>query len=178
MYVQQGVRKIVVVVKGEGMVAAAGTDEKDPNEVVDSDVVEKKGKMSRRKKRIIITNTTHTLAIAKQSAYLYLNYALSRVSARNGDQALQDNLSRKVEIYKDVTNFASSLAMGYTYGKWGGTAGAVIGTVLAGTQTAMSTAVKYGERYAEYDIKLFKQNNAIEYQRARANLAATTGRLR
>ena len=178
MYVQQGVRKIVVVVRGEGNVAPAGTKETDPNETVDSDVVSEHGKMSKRTKRMIITNATHAFAITKQLAYLGMNYSISRVADRNGDQVLQDRFARKLEVIKDNTNIASSIAMGYVYGRWGGPVGAVLGAFMGGAQSIATTAIKYGERDVAYNAKLFKQNNAIAYTRARANLSATTGRLR
>ena len=44
--------------------------------------------------------------------------------------------------------------------------------------SGVSLAVKYAGREREFNYKVFKENNAIEYQRARASINMTTGRLR
>ena len=79
---------------------------------------------------------------------------------------------------KDVTNIASSVGMGALYGSWGGPIGAVLGAAFGAVSSGVSTAVKYAGREREFNYKQFKENNAIEYQRARASISLTTGRLR
>lgn len=136
------------------------------------------GGMSKRKKRIIKTNLTHALAITKQIADLGIEYYIGGIGYNNGDQAMQQQVSRNMEIMKDVTNVASSISMGALYGSWGGPIGAVLGATFGAVSTGVSLAVKYGGREREYNYKVFKENNAIEYSRARANINLTTGRLR
>ena len=68
--------------------------------------------------------------------------------------------------------------MGAIYGAWGGPVGAVLGVAFAGLTTASSIGMKYMQREREFNYKQFKENNSIEYRRARASINLTTGRLR
>ena len=132
----------------------------------------------KRIKRVIKTNTTHALAVSKQVIDLGLEYWISGLGMKNGDQAYQENVQRQFEIVKDVGGIASSVAMGAVYGAWGGPIGAVLGAVFGAVSSGVSTAVKYAGRERDFNYKTFKENNAIEYQRARASINLTTGRLR
>ena len=131
-----------------------------------------------RKKRVIKTNTTHGLAFLKQVTDLGLEYTVAGLGNKFGDQSYQENVQRRVEIVKDVTGVASSVGMGALYGSWGGPLGAVLGATFAAASTATSIGVKYAGREREFNYKVFKETNAIEYQRARASINMTTGRLR
>ena len=131
-----------------------------------------------RKKRVIKTNTTHALAVSKQVVDLGFEYWVAGLGNKYGDQAYQENVQRRVEIVKDVTNVASSVAMGALYGSWGGPLGALLGATFGAISSGVSTAVKLAGREREFNYKVFKENNAIEYQRARASINMTTGRLR
>lgn len=131
-----------------------------------------------RKKRVIKTNTTHGLAVLKQVIDLGLEYYVAGLGYKTGDQTYQEQISRQVEIMKDVTGFASSVGMGALYGSWGGPIGTVLGATFGAIQTAVSTGVKYMGRKRDFSYKEFKENNTIEYQRARASINMTTGRLR
>ena len=68
--------------------------------------------------------------------------------------------------------------MGAVYGAWGGPIGAILGATFGAISSGASTAVKYLGREREFNYKVFKENNSIEYQRARASINLTTGRLR
>ena len=129
-------------------------------------------------KRIIKTNTTHALAVSKQVIDLGIEYWISGLGDKNGDQAYQDNVQRRFEVIKDVTNVASSIGMGALYGSWGGPIGAVLGAVFGAVSSGVSTATKYASRERDFNYKMFKENNAIDYKRARAGINQTTGRLR
>lgn len=131
-----------------------------------------------RKKRVIKTNTTHALAVSKQVIDLGMEYWVSGLGYKTGDQSYQENVQRRFEFVKDVTNVASSVAMGALYGSWGGPLGTILGATFAAVSTATSIGVKYAGREREFNYKVFKENNAIEYQRARASINMTTGRLR
>ena len=132
----------------------------------------------RRIKRVIKTNTTHALAVSKQVIDLGMEYWVSGLGYKTGDQSYQENVQRRFEIVKDVGGIASSVAMGAVYGAWGGPIGAVLGATFAAASTATSIGVKYAGREREFNYKVFKENNSIEYQRARASINMTTGRLR
>ena len=131
-----------------------------------------------RKHRVIKTNTTHGLAILKQGLDLGIEYFIAGMGNKFGDQSYQEQVSRQFEMVKDVTGFASSFGMGAVYGSWGGTIGAVLGATFGAVSTATSIGVKYMGRERDFNYKVFKENNAIEYQRARASINLTTGRLR
>jgi len=68
--------------------------------------------------------------------------------------------------------------MGAVYGAWGGPIGAIIGATLGAVSSSVSIGLKYAAKKEEYNYKAFKENNAIAYQRARASISLTTGRLR
>lgn len=182
MLYQQGTQRIEVIVKKEGGGASTNANETNTDEVGG------KGKTWRtsvfgsenpqRIQRVIKTNLTHTLAVTKQIADLAIEYQISGLGYKNGDQAYQNIVQRKMEIVKDTTNVASSVAMGALYGSWGGPIGAALGAAFGAVSTGASLISKYSGREREYNYKVFKENNAIEYQRARAGINLTTGRLR
>lgn len=180
MLYQQGTQRIEVIVRKEGG-GQSGAKEND-TENVSANTTEtptnEKGGLTSKQKRIIKTNTTHALAVSKQVIDLGIEYYIAGIGQRNGDQALQEQASRKVEIFKDVTGFASSVSMGALYGSWGGPVGAILGATFGAISSAASLGSKYASRRRDFNYKIFKENNAIEYQRARANINLTTGRLR
>ena len=181
---QLGTQKIEVVVKKEGgTLSQKNAKETDPSEIGSGAKDEKYSfwlgtANPKRKARVIKTNTTHGLAVIKQVSDLGFEYWVSGLGYKNGDQAYQDNVNRRVEVMKDVTNIASSISMGALYGAWGGPIGAILGASFAALSTGVSTAVKYGSRERDYDYKIFKEQNAIQYNRARAGINLTNGRLR
>ena len=133
---------------------------------------------SSRMRRIIKTNATHAIAISKQIGTMAVNYYIGGLGMMNGDEALQQQAQRTAEIVTDTFNFASSIAMGAVYGAWGGPIGSLLGATMGGVQSAVSIGFKYLGRQREFNYKEFKLNNAIEYNRARASINLTTGRLR
>ena len=180
---QQGTQRIEIIVRKEG----GGTDETAAKETSTDEMGDREStwrtsvfgtENSKRIKRIIKTNTTHALAVTKQIVDLGVEFWISGLGQMNGDQALQDSISRKYEILKDTTNFASSVAMGALYGSWGGPIGAITGAALGAVSTGISTAVKYANRERDFNYKIFKEENGVEYLRARANINLTNGRLR
>lgn len=184
MLYQQGTQRIEVIVRKE----SSGASEQGAREI-STDTVSGGGETTWRTsvfgsenpariKRVIKTNATHALAITKQVVDLGIEYYVSGLGQKYGDQALQENVARQVEIVKDVSGFASSVGMGVLYGSWGGPLGAVLGGLFGAISNATSTGVKYASREREFNYKIFKENNAIEYQRARASINLTTGRLR
>lgn len=181
MLYQQGTQRIEIIVRKDSGGGQDGAKEVETENVSSSgtqNITPTSGGLTARQKRIIKTNTTHALAVTKQVIDLGIEYYVSGIGQRNGDQALQDQINRKVETVKDVTNLASSVAMGALYGSWGGPVGAVLGATFGAISTGVSTAVKYASRERDFNYKVFKENNAIEYQRSRAGINLTTGRLR
>ena len=181
MLYQQGTQRIEIIVRKDSSGGQDGAKETETENVSSSgtqNTTLTSGGLTARQKRIIKTNTTHALAVSKQVIDLGIEYVIGGLGQKYGDQALQENVERNVEMVKDVTNIASSIAMGALYGSWGGPVGAVLGATFGAISTGVSTAVKYANRERDFNYKVFKENNAIEYQRARASISLTTGRLR
>lgn len=182
MLYQQGTQRIEIVVRKEGGYAQSNAKETQAEDIGGRETTWRTSvfgsESPSRIKRVIKTNTTHALAISKQVADLGLEYWVAGLGNKYGDQSYQEQVSRQFEIAKDVTGFASSVGMGALYGSWGGPIGAVLGATFAAVSAATSIGVKYSGREREFNYKTFKENNSIEYQRARASINMTTGRLR
>lgn len=180
---QQGIQRIEVIVRKEGGVGSGIVGAKEQNEdekgsgrtwrtsVFGSERPEKI-------RRVVKTNLFHALGVAKQIGGLALEYYVGGQGYATGDEAYQDKVSRQVEILEDYTNFASSVVMGGLYGAWGGPIGAVLGVSMGALTSSASIGTKYARRQRDYTFKVFKQNNSIEYLRARASINLTNGRLR
>lgn len=178
---EKGTQRIEIIVRKSVDGGQAGAKEKDADQnptEENQDQEQGKGTKSKKTQAWWRTQATHSLAVVKQVGTQWLNYEIAGLGYTHGDQALQQQVQRKVEIVSDVTNIATSMAMGATYGAAGGPVGVLVGMATMGTQTAMNTLFKYATRQREYDVKIFKENNAIEYKRARAQINLTTGRLR
>ena len=179
---QQGTQRIEVIVRKESGGGTSGANETDVEDVGSKETTWRTtvfgSENPQRIKRIIKTNTTHALAVTKQVVDLGIEYWVGGLGMKYGDQAYQENVQRRVEIVKDYTNIASSFGMGALYGAWGGPIGSVLGATFGLISSGVSTAVKYAGREREFNYKTFKENNSIEYQRARASINLTTGRLR
>lgn len=183
MLYQQGTQRIEIIVRKDG----GGSTQTAAKETPTDEIGEREttwrtsvfgSENPNRIKRVIKTNTTHALAVTKQVVDLGIEYWVAGLGDKNGDQAYQDMVQRKFEIVKDVTNVASSIGMGALYGSWEGPIGAVLGAVFGAVSSGVSTAIKYAGREREFNYKMFKENNAIEYKKARAGINLTTGRLR
>lgn len=182
---QQGNQKIEIVIRKEG--GAGGGQQGNKTKPADnhSNANAKTWKSvvfgsenPQRISRVIKTNATHLVAISKQVIDLEVEYMIGGLGYSHGDQALQSMVSRKVERVKDTTNIASSIIMGGVYGAWGGPIGSVLGMAMGAVSSSMSFATKMRSRARDFDIKMFKQENAIAYRQARAQINLSTGRLR
>lgn len=131
-----------------------------------------------RQSRIIRTNVTHALAMARQMSLLTLDFVVGGIGYSNGDQALQDRVQRQLEVASDSTGVLASVGMGALFGSWGGGVGTIVGATLGLVQSGASLLVKYATRGRKYDYDIFKEENEIEYNKNRANINLTNGRLR
>lgn len=180
MLYQQGTQRIEIIVRKERGASSTGANEKDADQISEDQASadgESTGNTGS-KKAFIRANLTHGVAVAKQAVHAGINYAIQGIGNKYGDQALQENISRQFEIVQDASNFASSVSMGITYGASGGIWGMVLGGFFGLASATISTVFKYEGREREFNYKQFKENNAIEYRRARASINLTTGRLR
>lgn len=179
---EKGTQRIEIIVRKAGGVDVAGAKEKSADEANnDKQNQDQEGKgtgKSIKTSAFWRAQITHSAAVAKQLSMYLFNYSVAGIGYKYGDQAMQQQVERQIEQVNDVTNLASSIAMGATYGSMGGPLGSLLGSLMMGAQSAGQLVYKYATREREYDVKLFKENNAIEYKRARAQINLTTGRLR
>ena len=178
MLYKQGTQRIEVIVRKED-ISINGTNTKDVQET-SNDVASSSAKKttSNRTKRIVVTNLTHIMASAKLTISRAINYIVGGIGYSNGDQAMQDRIQRQVELVEDATNVATDIARGAVFGSWGGAFGVAVGMGTAALNTGGAILVKYRNRERDYNYKVFKENNAIEYSRTRAGINITSGRLR
>lgn len=179
----QGQRIEVIVRKEDFSASMAGAkDEAPENAGTNAQNVEQSagGGESETKNSKVFGRITATKITAAgiMIGRLGVNYAAGGIAYRNGDTAQQEAVQRNLEIVEESVGLLASVGIGVTYGVRGGPVGMIIGGVLALATTATSLGVKYAGKYREYNVKVFKEENAIEYRRARANLSLTTGRLR
>lgn len=177
MLYQKGTQRIEVIVRKEGG-GVQGAKTVEPDQVENPTDTDTGTTTERTSNRFLRTNITHGFAVARQLARYRISYYVGGIGMRSGDQSLQDQVERTMEIAQDVTGFASSVAMGATYGSAGGPLGAAFGAIFGAASNVGALASKYGTRRREYNFEIFKENNAIEYSRARAGINWTTGRLR
>lgn len=130
------------------------------------------------KERMLRVNLLKLGGVARTAHNAYINYIQHQQGLRNGDQALADSVDRQFEVFQDVTSTACNVGIGIAYGISGGAPGIIIGATAGVTSSAISLISKYSNRQLEFDYKMFKQNNGTEYQRARASINMTNGRLR
>ena len=179
MHVQKGTQRIEVIVRKDSS-GLLGANEKGADEQQNEEVSNTNGGGTRktRMRRILLTNATHGLATARQVGLTILHYRIGGIGYESGDQALQDRVQRVWEIVEDVSGFAGNISRGAVFGAWGVPMGMVAGMTFAAITSASSLSAKYEGRQREFNYKVFKENNAIEYRRARANINLTNGRLR
>lgn len=182
MLYQKGTQRIEIIVRKEGGNGNVGVKETNAEDVGGKEKTWRTSLFGsenpKRIKRVIATNATHAFSILKQGTSIAINDLIAGISARTGDQAYQDQWNRTVEKFQDVGGVASSVAMGAVYGAWGGPIGAVLGATMGAVQSGVSLAFKYNRRERELSVKQFKEQNSVQYLRARANINLTTGRLR
>ena len=179
MLTQTGTQRIEVIIRKDAsgiQGANSKSAEQATSEAEQGDPLSRK--KAYRRERIVKTNAAHIVGAARQIGMQIWQYSVSGIGLVTGDQALQQHYQRSWEVFQDTTGFATNIAMGMVYGAWGGPVGIAIGGLIAATTSAVSLGTKYEGRQREYNYKMFKENNAIEYRRARANINLTSGRLR
>ena len=183
----QGTQRIeVVVTKDNYEAATAGANTKNSEQVGSNAEGQAQGSANgggsksdfKRGYNFARINTTKVLAAGIMVGRLYANYRIGGIGYKNGDEAMQEAVQRNLEIALDGTQLASSVLIGATYGSAGGIAGSLIGATVGAVTAGASLFYKYKGKYREYDVKVFKEENGIEYRRARAQVSLTTGRLR
>lgn len=187
MALRQSFSKIEVIVRKEGgaeLSSAPGVSEKQSTEPPASS--SKNGLLAKmtgttntaRQMRILRTNGTHIAAVARQISLLAVNDWLAERGKVNGDEAYQELVSRRIEVFKDSTGVLAATTEGAVFGVAGGPLGVIVGASLGFLSSAASLAAKYHGRSVQYTYKVFEQNNQIAYNQAISDINLTFGRLR
>lgn len=185
MYTQQ-TQRIEVIVRKEGGGGEKGNKEVDTEEAGNGNAKSFGGRATKAVRVVAKAQFLHGLAVTKQVANTGINYWVGGLAYEHGDEAYQQRVGRYMEVIQDGTSAATSVAMGAAAGAMAGSVvpgigtaiGAVVGATLSGIKTTAGLISKYEGRKRDYDFKTFKENNAIEYKRARAQINMTVGRLR
>ena len=183
---QQGTQKVEIIVRKDISGSDNGAKEVSAENVTASNAEtstaatsgKSGGTLSYRQARMLRVSTLHSWGVMKQVGETAINYYVSGLGDMYGDEALQARAERVVESVTDVGGFAFSVGMGANSMSWAGPVGMIIGGSLGAISSGASIGAKYASRRREFSYKIFKENNAIEYQRARASINYTTGRLR
>lgn len=141
---QQGTQRIEIIVRKDTSGGDTGAKETDTDEVTNENAQDKEkqaqSRKSARTKRTILTNATHSIAVAKQVFNLSVDEYISRLGYQNGDSSYQQQVQRYFEVIKDTTNIASATAMGVVYGANGGVLGSILGGTLGFISSGISRA--------------------------------------
>jgi len=177
---QQGVQKLEIIVRRDISVAsgtkglatgkASATQAEDLGENIDDD--------STKKKTLKQFAMVGAISVAKQIVFTGFDYYVGGIGMKNGDQALQDQVNAKISMVKDVINVGTSIAGGAIAGSAFGPVGTVVGAIVGVVSSGISIASRELEAKRQYDFAMFKENNAIEYNKARAGLFGSDGRVR
>lgn len=178
-YEQKRQRFEIVVTKENGVAMSSKEPSNSPKK--ENNTPTKSGLTEKQFNRMVRVNATKSLATGLQVIGQSANYIVGGVGISGGDSNYQDVIERKIEIARDVVNPVKSATMGAFYGfvgSGGNPIGAILGATLNVIPNLTSTTYKYAQRERQYKVDMFKQNNIIEYNRARAGVNLVTGRLR
>lgn len=168
----------IVVSKVSGGGDGDGSNESPKEQNEEKKAEAKAQRIKQRTKRMI---TRKIIAATIQLTEQTVNYYNSGIGTYSGDSAYQDYQQRQAEKVLDTVNIGSSAGMGFMNGLMVSGGNPAVGLAVAGLQTITtltSKYYKYAQRHRDYNLKTFKENNAIEYNRTRANINLTNGRLR
>lgn len=175
---KQGIQKLEIIIRKDTNGGASGTKglatskaSASQSEDLGEDIDE-----STKKKTLKQFAIAGVISIVKQTAFWGFDYYVGGIGMRNGDQALQDQINAKLQIYKDTINVGTSLATGAIAGSVFGPVGALVGGLLGSISSGLNIAGRNMEQKRQYDLQVFKENNAINYNKARAGRALTDGR--
>lgn len=172
----QGATKVEVIVRKEG--GGGDSDEKKQPQGAETGAAAGKGGATNKPSFKSLTGGKNRKAVDHYMAKQAFNLAKKTISFfnstkgdRNGDKALQAQVDRQTEIAEEVCTSAFGIVMATA--QWG-----VVGLAVSSVAVGVNLATKYAARKREYDMNIFKENQNIQYMRARAGINLTNGRLR
>ena len=184
MLYKEGVQKFDIIVRRDGNFSASGTKGLKTQQASNSQIDKTELGSNIDIDAGVKTKTlgkfvgAGMIQLTKQAIFSGFDYYVSGIGMNSGDQSLQAQINRKIEIVQDVVNVGSSIFSGALMGSSFGPVGTVIGGLVGAAGSAISIGFRQANREREYSYQVFKENSSIQYQRARAGLNLTTGRLR
>ncbi len=184
MLYKQGVQKIEIIVRKDTTMGMPGTNGlstqkasvgQEDKEDLGSNIDEKAGIKQKTLGKFV---GKELIQLGKQAAFKGFDYFVGGIGMANGDQALQAQIGRKIEIIQDTVNFGTAAIGGAMLGATFGPIGSLIGGAVGVASAGISFAFRQAERERTYNYETFKSENAIQYLRARAELNTITGRVR
>jgi hypothetical protein len=133
-------------------------------------------KISKKRMGHMAVNITRTL---KNVTTQISNSAIGQLSNVTGDTnyqaVVQRNFETATDVLNGVTNTALATASGFMIG---GPLGAAFALASTSIQQGMSYAYKYENRNIQNSISSWKENQSVNYNKARAGVDLTDGRTR
>ena len=109
----------------------------------------------------------------------FTNTRINQIANMTGDSNYQYHVSRQFEVVEDTSRFATNVLSSTVSGaSIGGPTGAVIAFATAVLTQSVSYAQKYEGRNINNAITQWKENQSINYNKARAGVDLTDGRSR
>lgn len=183
----QGTHKIEIVVRKDATTVgeAEGTKERTTDETGAKEIADAQGTggeqgegNSRTDRRPAIVKVGHVIGTARHIASLGINYYIQGIGRQQGDNAYQDYVARRMEIFNDAASLGLSVVMGARFGAAGGPVAMASTAAFMFASQAASLMAKYANRERDFRYDLMKQEQGVAYQRSRAEINLTTGRLR
>ena len=133
-------------------------------------------RMSSKRKLHIANNLARNAVNLTMS---FTNMRINQITNMAGDSNYQDYVGRQFEVVKDATLFATNVAASTVDGAIkGGLIGAGIELAISVITQSFSYAQKYENRNINNTITQWKENQSINYNKARAGVDLTDGRSR
>lgn len=130
------------------------------------------------KKRMIHMGINATRTI-KTLATQYANAGIGQLGAITGDSNYQNIVQRQVESGIDTISSIWNIGSATTSGALiGGPIGAALALASSSLSTAFSLMNKYETRNMQNAISTWKENQSVNYNKARAGIELTDGRTR
>ena len=169
----------VVIRKEESGQSLVGAKEKQADEIDAENAGKSEAQKEKSEKRTLFLNTMHLANVAISSAKASARTYINNLSNAYGDEAYQAQANRKIEFLGDTLGNMIYVAGATITGiRFGGTIGAILGATGSMVNVVSNLANKFIGRELEYNTKVAKENNSIEYKRAISHINLTNGRLR
>ncbi len=117
--------------------------------------------------------------ISNMSVNVLPTMTINQISNSACDVNYQASMRRKQELVQDIANPVTSITNSTLSGAMiAGPVGALVGLVTSSVGSIVSLANKYESRNIDYAVKIWKEEQSVNYNKARAGIDLTDGRSR